>query len=223
MALQNTLESGKGAVLVCGCLLMKRRAPRRTTHQESRHVPAANHCRALVPVDGAGIRKKIKKDYEKALRDLDNSRRQLDQFQQKDLPQFSRWLNTHFGELLTELRELGRKISIDEGLIFQVENEMLFRGGSYARAYQRVMEFLENPRPPDPNLAATTRRIRLRHFSTIFSAGKSRADSRANDRGETQASGPGPPLARRQRRRRRGSKNCIARSCAGCIRTASRK
>jgi hypothetical protein len=29
-----------------------------------------------VRVDGAGIRKKIKKDYEKALRDLENSRRE---------------------------------------------------------------------------------------------------------------------------------------------------
>ena len=103
-----------------------------------------------MPVDGAGIRKKVKKDYEKALRDLDNSRRQLDQFQQTDLPQFTRWLNSHFGELLTELRELGQKIGADEALIFQVENELLFRGGSYARAYRRVMEFRENPEPPVP-------------------------------------------------------------------------
>jgi len=62
----------------------------------------ANDSRALVRVDGTGIRNKIKKDYEKALRDLENSRRQLDQFQQTDQPQFTRWLNTHFGALLTE-------------------------------------------------------------------------------------------------------------------------
>jgi hypothetical protein len=55
---------------------MKRRAPRRQTNGQS--VPQAhpaNPSRALVRVDGAGIRKKIKKDYEKALRDLENSRR----------------------------------------------------------------------------------------------------------------------------------------------------
>ena len=55
---------------------MKSRASRRQTNGQS--VPQANpanHSRALVRVDGAGIRKKIKKDYEKALRDLENSRR----------------------------------------------------------------------------------------------------------------------------------------------------
>ena len=58
---------------------MKRRAPKPQTNSHSApHDQSANHSRALVRVDGAGIRKKIKKDYEKALRDLDNSRRQLD-------------------------------------------------------------------------------------------------------------------------------------------------
>lgn len=129
---------------------MKRGAPRR---QANGHCiprdPSANHCRALVRVDGAGIRKKIKKDYEKALRDLENSRRQLDQFHQTDLPQFTRWLNTRFGALLTELRELSQKIAADEYLVFEVENEAMFTDGSYARAYKRVMELRENPEPPD--------------------------------------------------------------------------
>ena len=101
-------------------------------------------------VDGTGIRKKIKKDYEKALRDLENSRRQLDQFHQTDLPQFTRWLNNHFGVLLTELRELNQKMAADAELIFQVENEAMFSGCSDARAYQRVMEFRENPELPRP-------------------------------------------------------------------------
>jgi hypothetical protein len=130
---------------------MKRHAPKpRTNGQSVPQAHPANHSRALVRVDGAGIRKKIKKDYEKALRDLENSRRQLDQFHQTDLPQFTRWLNTHFGALLTELRELNQKMAADEELIFQVENEAMFSGCSDARAYQRVMELRENPEPPRP-------------------------------------------------------------------------
>ena len=130
---------------------MERRAPKRQTRTHAvPHAQAANHVRALVRVDGAGIRKKIKKDYEKAVRDLENSRRVLDQFHQRDLPQFTRWLNTHFGALLTELRELSQKMAADEELIFQVQGEVMFGGGSYARAYQRVMEFRENPEPPPP-------------------------------------------------------------------------
>src|ERR1017187_3909441 len=108
---------------------MKRRAPKPQTNGQS--VPQAhpaNYSRALVRVDGAGIRKKIKKDYEKALRDLENSRRQLDQFHQTDLPQFTRWLNTHFGALLTELRELNQKMAADAELIIQVETRSEARG-----------------------------------------------------------------------------------------------
>jgi len=133
---------------------MKRRAPRpQTSSHAAPHNHPANHSRALVRVDGAGIRKKIKKDYEKALRVLENSRRQLDQFHQTDLPQFTRWLNTHFGALLTELRELSQKMAADEELIIQVENEAMFSGCSDARAYQWVMELRENPEPPQPRPA----------------------------------------------------------------------
>jgi hypothetical protein len=128
---------------------MKRRAPRpQTSSHAAPHNHPANHSRALVRVDGTRIRKKIKKDYEKALRDLENSRRQLDQFHQTDLPQFTRWLNSRFGALLTELRELNQKMAADEELIFQVENEAMFSGCSDARAYQRVMGLRENPEPP---------------------------------------------------------------------------
>jgi hypothetical protein len=127
---------------------MNRRAPRpQTSAPSTAHDHPAGHCRALVRVDGTGIRKKIKKDYEKALRDLENSRQQLDRFHQTDLPQFTCWLNTHFGALLTELRELDRKIAADAELILQVEDEAMFSGCSEARVYRRIMKYRENPEP----------------------------------------------------------------------------
>jgi len=127
---------------------MTRRAPGRPTKNHA--VPPGKHCRALVLVDGTAIRKKIKKDYDKAARDLANSRRQLDEFHQTDLPEFTRWLNTHFGAMLTEIRELSHKLAADEELIYQVQNEAVFGGGSYAQAYKRVIDFRENPPPPPP-------------------------------------------------------------------------
>ncbi len=131
--------------------LMQRRAPRRKPNGRTvPHAHPVNHVRAIVLVDGTEIRKKIKKGYEKAVRDLEISRRQLDQFHHTDLPLFTRWLNTHFGAMLTELRELSQQMAADEALIFQVENEVMFGGGSYARAYQRVMELRENPEPLPP-------------------------------------------------------------------------
>jgi hypothetical protein len=128
---------------------MRRRAPRPPINGHSvAHAHPANHCRALVLADGAEIRRKIKKDYEKALRDLDNSRRQLDQFHSQDQPEFTRWLHSHFGAVLTEIRELGQQIAADEELIFRIESEAMFGGVSHARAYQRVMASRENPAPP---------------------------------------------------------------------------
>jgi len=132
---------------------MPRRAPRQKSQGQSDVRPhAGQHCRALVRVDGSGIRKKIKKDYEKALRDLANSRRELDQFQQTDQPQFTRWMNGRFGALLTELRVLNLQMEADSMLIEQVENEARFGGYTDAQAYQRVMDRRANPdsSPPPP-------------------------------------------------------------------------
>jgi len=130
---------------------MQRRAPRRPINGHAApHSHPVNQSLALVRVDGAAIRKKIGKAYEKAVRDLENSRRLLDRFHQSDQPQFTRWLNSNFGALLTELRELNQKLAADEDIVMLVQSEVLFLGGSYARAYQRVMEAKENPEPPPP-------------------------------------------------------------------------
>lgn len=63
---------------------MKHCAPKRQTRGHAiPHAQPANHVRALVRVDGTGIRKKIKKDYEKALRDLDNARGRSSSFSRR--------------------------------------------------------------------------------------------------------------------------------------------
>ncbi len=134
---------------------MTTRATRRKVRRQADDsAPAGNHCRALVPADGTAIRKKIKAAYEKARHDVDQSQRVLDQFQAKDQPQFSQWLNSRYGALLTELRELSAKLAADEDLVMMVEDEVMFNGVSYARAYQRVTapppEEPESPPPPPP-------------------------------------------------------------------------
>ena len=88
------------------------------------HSPPVNHGLALVRVDGADIRKKIRKAYEKALRDLENSRRLLDRFHQTDQPQFTRWLNSNFGALLTELWEMNQKLAADDAIVILVQNKV---------------------------------------------------------------------------------------------------
>lgn len=112
---------------------------------------SANHCRALVLVDGSRIRQKLKQDYEKTVRELALARQQLDQYHKTDLPQFTQWLNRHFGALLTELRELGRQLAVLEGLLFEVEEEAMFEDISYGKAYRNVMTARENPPEDSPS------------------------------------------------------------------------
>ena len=153
---------------------MTSRATRRQIRRQADDgsAPEGNHCRALVPVDGAAIRKKIKAAYEKARRDLDQSQRVLDQFQQQDQPQFSQWLNSQYGAILTELRELAAKLAADEAIVMMVENEVMFNGVSYARAYQRVTapppEQPESPPPPPPGEGQGDRSGRRNPFENPF-------------------------------------------------------
>jgi hypothetical protein len=94
---------------------------------------------ALVLVDGRRIRQKIKEEYEKVVADLAAARAELDRFEQHDLPKFSRWVNSQFGALLTELRETARKLHECDERLAEMETEVIFLGVSPGRAYQRVM------------------------------------------------------------------------------------
>lgn len=138
-------------------VMPRRSSPRKPRRPAAANARPANLCRALVPVNGAAIRKKIQQHYAKARRDLDAARRQLDQFNQTDQPKFSQWINHHCGALLTELRELGQKLAADEQLVMEVGDEVMFGAGSYARAFQRVMHRRANPEPPPPAPAAEER------------------------------------------------------------------
>ncbi len=100
----------------------------------------ANQCRALVWVDGRNIRKKIRKDYEKTLGEHKRSQRILDQFLQADQPRYERWRSSHFGALLTEIRELAAKLQAEATIVDWVHREAFLSGISEARAYKNLME-----------------------------------------------------------------------------------
>ncbi len=126
---------------------MKRRGSRKqsNSHFSASASGSTNGCRALIWVDGTGIRKKILKDHQKVTRDLAKAKEQLDRFHQTDQPQFARWMSGQFGGLLTELRELDQQVRRDESLVFLVETEVMMGGGSYVRAYQRVIHRRDHP------------------------------------------------------------------------------
>ena len=109
--------------------------------------PSRHGCQALIVIDATPIRKKAKRDYERALHDLEQTRSQAEEFHKEDKPRFLLWLNSHFGALLTEVREASQKLEIHRQLMFEVESEVLFSNISYGRAYQRVLQRKDHPEP----------------------------------------------------------------------------
>ncbi|MEI6355759.1 MAG: hypothetical protein WCP53_01505 [Verrucomicrobiota bacterium] len=138
------------AALRCPDLMRRPGDGKRSKLRRGREEAAGNPVRAVVRVDGAPIRDKLRKEHEKASRDLENARRQVEYFHQVDGPEFARWLNSRFGALLTELRELGHKVMADEALVSIVEDEAMLCGIPLAKAYQRVMTMRDASEEPPP-------------------------------------------------------------------------
>lgn len=90
-------------------------------------------------IDSTAFREKVGRDYDKALRGLEKARAELERFETRDQPAYSRWLNTKFGGLLTELREITQKLQSQRELVLQVETEAYLEGCSIYKAYERVM------------------------------------------------------------------------------------
>lgn len=108
------------------------------------------YLRALIPIDGEPIRKKARKAYDKARRDLDHARLQLDQFHTQDRPAFQRWMNTRFGQQVTALRELSRRVSEKQQLIAEIDHFVWEHDVSEAEAYAAVQHRREQPAQADP-------------------------------------------------------------------------
>lgn len=104
----------------------------------------------MILIDSKPIRDRARREYQKALRQLELARQELEQFEQHDKPHFSRWLNHQFGALLTEIRETSHRLAAQRELLFEVENEAFMSGCSYTRAYERVMRRREAPVEPEP-------------------------------------------------------------------------
>ena len=74
------------------------------------------------------------------LRQLEKAREQIVQHEKHDLPQYSRWLNSHFGVFLTELRELNHALNEKRLLLSEIEEEAILGNRSFFRAYEIVMQ-----------------------------------------------------------------------------------
>ena len=116
---------------------------RRTAPKKSSPKPAVASTWAIILIDSSTLRRKVRRDYEKARATLAEARSLLQQYQEKDAPAFAQWLNSKFGDILTEVRETTQRLRLNEHLINMVETEAFYELCSLAQAYQNIMEELE--------------------------------------------------------------------------------
>jgi hypothetical protein len=104
---------------------------------------------ALIRIDSTPIREKARLEYQKVVRDLEQARRALEEFQKKDQPGFNQWLNRQFGALITELRETNRRLHAQRELLTEIESEAFVANCSHTRAYERVQWRRQHPQPEE--------------------------------------------------------------------------
>lgn len=96
--------------------------------------------------DGASIRRKAQRDYQRAARQLNRARAESERFHTQDKPLYARWLNAEFGGLLTELRDLQGKLFEAQTLVAEVQQEYHFgEHASIGSAYRKVLHRRAHP------------------------------------------------------------------------------
>ena len=101
--------------------------------------------RGLILINGEPVRKKARREYDKAKRNLDTARQEIEQFKAEDQPAFARWMNSTFGSDLTALRDLVHHREESARLIEEVERTSYIEGLGLGEAYRLVMHRRAHP------------------------------------------------------------------------------
>ncbi len=80
-------------------------AARMKRREQKSNVSKHPVSRALVKLDAAPIRKKLRQQYDRAQADLRKKQAVLERYQQHDVPLFQQWVHATFGALLSQIRE----------------------------------------------------------------------------------------------------------------------
>ena len=95
--------------------------------------------RRLIVIDQVPLRREAEKNAKAGMKAVAKFRAELDEFENRILPEFQRWESVAFGAILTEERELNARIARLEALIERVTMEAFFRGCPHHEAYALVM------------------------------------------------------------------------------------
>lgn len=99
-------------------------------------------CRALIPLDTVKIRKELLKVYKRRKKVLEKIEAQLEQYNEKDEPEFQKFVARRFGAEQTRLRELAEQINLSqlrrEKLRYMAREEGMSQGNYCAYLESKV-------------------------------------------------------------------------------------
>lgn len=108
-----------------------------------------SRCRLLLVIDNEPIRKQALKDYQAAEQNLRRLRREIEDFETRDLPAYHRWEASVFGALLTEIREMESAAAEKQRVLAEIEEEAYWMNCSMVAAYRKVMRRLSQTSASD--------------------------------------------------------------------------
>lgn len=106
--------------------------------------PSFTSCRALVWVDSSRLKSEEQVKCQKIYKKLENTRKSIELHESRSIPEFQKWLNLHFGQQLTQLRELGQKLMELESTIQTVNEQSFFTGIPPWKVYAELQRQREN-------------------------------------------------------------------------------
>jgi hypothetical protein len=119
---------------------------RKAAPRKSKRPPAPGAW-SLLPVDGTPLRQRARREYEKVQREIERAKLELERYHSEDAPRYAKWLNSHFGALLTESRELQEKLFQAQNLVNEVQQEFYF--GCYKSIYEAYTVVLSRREHPE--------------------------------------------------------------------------
>ena len=92
-------------------------------HKLRRNREAYSPCRELVLVDSTGIKLEEQQKCQKLYKKLETTRQEIELHESESVPEFKKWLHSHFGKELTEIREMSYNYEELKTLVEAVESQ----------------------------------------------------------------------------------------------------